>query len=105
MIRIILHLASHAVVPGIVARVAYKDRWRKAWLVMMATMVVDLDHLLATPIFDSNRCSIGFHPLHSWIAIGVYAVLTAIPGTRWVGLGLLIHMALDGFDCLCMVWC
>jgi hypothetical protein len=103
MVRIILHLASHAVVPAVVARVANKAHWRRVWLVMMATMVVDLDHLLAMPIFDSHRCSIGRHPLHTWPAIVVYAVLTAFPTTRWVGVGLLIHMALDGIDCVCML--
>ena len=36
-------------------------------------MLVDLDHLLATPIFKENRCSINFHPLHSYVAIGFYA--------------------------------
>ncbi len=71
---------------------------------MLATMVVDLDHLLATPLFDSNRCSIGFHPLHTWLTIAVYLLLTAVPKTRWMGLGLVIHMALDGLDCLWMAW-
>jgi hypothetical protein len=38
-------------------------------------MLVDLDHLLATPIFEAGRCSINFHPLHSYIAIAVYFIL------------------------------
>jgi hypothetical protein len=67
-------------------------------------MVVDLDHLLATPVFDPNRCSIGFHPLHTWPAMAVILVVTAVPKTRLVGLGLAIHMALDGLDCLWMGW-
>lgn len=71
---------------------------------MVSTMVVDLDHLLATPIFDPNRCSLGCHPLHTWPAIGVYLVLAAVPKMRLIGLGLLIHMALDGLDCLWMAW-
>ena len=33
---------------------------------MMATMLVDLDHLFADPIYDPDRCSIGFHPLHQY---------------------------------------
>jgi hypothetical protein len=69
---------------------------------MVSTMVVDLDHLLVTPVFDPNRCSIGFHPLHTWPAIAVYLVLTLFPKTRLVGLGLMIHMVLDGIDCLWM---
>jgi hypothetical protein len=26
-----------------------------------ATMLIDLDHLLVEPIFETNRCSINFH--------------------------------------------
>jgi hypothetical protein len=63
-------------------------------------MIVDLDHLLATPIFDAHRCGIGFHPLHSGWAIGGYVGVAVLPRTRWLGVGLLIHMGLDAVDCL-----
>ena len=66
---------------------------------MMATMAVDIDHLLATPIYDPMRCSIGFHPLHTVIPIVIYGVLCFIPKARYIGLGLIIHMALDSIDC------
>ena len=102
MIRPILHLILHVLVPGAVARLAFADRWRRAWLIMLLTMVVDLDHLLATPVYDPDRCGIGFHPLHSSVAIGVYCVLALIPAVRVVGVGLLIHMLLDGIDCVFM---
>ena len=71
---------------------------------MVITIVVDLDHLLADPIFDPNRCSINVHPLHSWPAIIVYLVCLLSPNLRIVSLGLLIHMALDGTDCLLLFW-
>jgi len=71
----------------------------KAWLIMIATMAVDLDHLIANPIYDPNRCSIGFHPLHSYIAVGIYVVFLFFPRFRLVALGLVIHMALDYIDC------
>lgn len=93
------HILLHFAVPAIVARVFFKDKWLKAWLIMVATMVVDLDHLLADPIYDPDRCSIGYHPLHSWPAIVAYTGLAVWPKTRLIGLGLLIHMALDGIDC------
>lgn len=67
---------------------------------MMVTMVVDLDHLLAVPIYDPNRCSIGFHPLHSYYAIGVYVILLFFPKTRLLGIGLAIHMLLDYSNCI-----
>lgn len=102
MIRPIAHILLHFIVPGIVAGAAFRDRWKSAWLIMALTIVVDLDHLLANPIYDPNRCSIGFHPLHSFPAIVIYLVLTSITKTRLIGLGLLIHMALDGLDCIWM---
>ena len=102
MLRPVIHLALHFIVPGIVARYRFAVQWKRAWFIMAATMIVDLDHLLAFPVFDPNRCGIGFHPLHSYIAIGIYAVLALIPKTRLFGLGLVIHMALDWVDCLWM---
>lgn len=97
-----VHLALHALVPGLVAFLFFRERWRHAWAVLLLTMVVDVDHLLATPIFDPNRCSLGFHPLHTAPAIAFYFVLAFVPRTRLIGLGLLIHMLLDGIDCLTM---
>jgi hypothetical protein len=67
--------------------------------IMTITMIVDLDHLLAVPIYDPNRCSIGFHPLHHPGIIFVYFVLVFFPKTRLIGLGLVIHMILDAIDC------
>lgn len=92
----------HIAVPGLIARLFFAERWQRAWLMMVLTMIVDLDHLLAQPVYDPNRCGIGFHPLHAYLALGVYAVLAAFVKTRVVGVGLLIHMALDGIDCIWM---
>ncbi|MDX1520223.1 MAG: DUF6122 family protein [Anaerolineae bacterium] len=100
MLASLLHIALHLLVPGVVAWFIFRPRWQAAWLVMLLTMAVDLDHLLADPIFDPNRCSLGFHPLHSPLAVTAYLALLAFSQTRLVGLGLLIHMALDGLDCL-----
>lgn len=98
-IAAILHLVLHGAVPGAVAWTLFRARWRLAWLIMLATMAVDLDHLLADPIYDPNRCSIGFHPLHRAPAIAAYALMLLPPQTRIVGSGLLIHMGLDASDC------
>lgn len=75
-----------------------------AWLIMMLAMLVDLDHLLANPIYDPSRCSIGFHPLHSYPAMAAYLLMSAFSGTRVVACGLLIHMAVDGLYCLQLAW-
>lgn len=66
---------------------------------MILTMVVDIDHLFANPIYDPNRCSIGFHPLHQPLPIAIYFVACFYPKTRLIGIGLVIHMVLDGIDC------
>ena len=111
-----IHIALHLLVPLLVALVFYSSRWRNTTLILVATMLVDVDHLLADPIYDPDRCSIGFHPLHTAPAIAIYAALFVLPfvvgrkgdgaelqpGARvihLIGLGLLIHMGLDWMDC------
>lgn len=101
-LRSVVHLLLHALVPLVVAIVFFRGEWKRAWLIMFSTMLVDLDHLLADPIYDPDRCSIGFHPLHSYPAIAGYVLLTIPRTTRLLGLGLVIHMALDAVDCLLM---
>ena len=66
---------------------------------MISMLLVDLDHLLAIPVYDSGRCSINFHPLHGFLPIVLYIVLCFVPRTRYIGIGLVIHMALDSLDC------
>ena len=103
MFRPAVHLLSHVITPGVATKWTFADRWKSAWLIMVATMIVDLDHLMADPVYDPNRCGIGFHPLHTFPAIGFYLLMLLIPKIRLVGLGLLIHMVLDGADCMWML--
>jgi hypothetical protein len=92
----------HILVPAGLAWLFYTDQWRRAWCLMLLTMVVDIDHLLATPIYNPQRCSIGFHPLHTWPAMLVYGGMLLFARTRIVGCGLVVHMALDALDCVWM---
>ena len=72
---------------------------------MLMTMLVDLDHLLADPVFAPGRCSIGFHPLHSWDAISVYFLMFLFfknKNIKIISIGLLFHMLTDFQDCLWM---
>ena len=111
-----LHIATHFVLPLLIACLFYRRYWGTATLIMIATMVVDADHLLASPVYDPERCSIGFHPLHTTPAILIYLAMFSLPlfltrvkdrQAGWTGagivhlagLGLLIHMALDWLDC------
>ncbi|MBI4945056.1 MAG: hypothetical protein HY840_01495 [Bacteroidetes bacterium] len=100
MVRIVFHYAMHLLAPGLIAKIAFKNNWKKAWLIMLLTLLADIDHLFASPFFDLNRCSIGYHPLHSYIAIVIYAVLLFVPRLRIVSVGLLFHMLTDFIDCL-----
>jgi hypothetical protein len=81
----------------------FRKDYKQTWLIMVSTMIVDLDHLLAYPdVFVPGRCGIGFHPLHSYFAIFVYFGLLWFPRLRVVALGLVLHMATDFQDCLWM---
>jgi hypothetical protein len=100
--RALVHGALHLVVPAVAARVFWPRRWRRVAAVLILMNLVDLDHLLATPVYDPGRCSLGFHPLHSWPAQILWAGLALWRPARVAGLGALIHMALDGIDCLWM---
>ena len=82
-----------------VATIFFRSYLISAYLLMIATMVVDLDHLLADPIYDPSRCSIGFHPLHQPWFIVLYLAFCLFPKTRIIGIGLVLHMALDSIDC------
>jgi hypothetical protein len=94
-----LHIVLHFVVPAILVGLFFRSSWKSAFLIMAATMLVDVDHLFANPIYDPDRCSIGFHPLHKLWFVAFYIALFFIPKTRLVGLGLSVHMALDSIDC------
>ena len=94
------HYFLHFVFPGVLAYSCYRRNWLKIYLVLIATMLVDIDHLLATPVFDACRCSINFHPLHSYWVISIYAVLLFFRRTRVIALGLLLHMGTDALDCV-----
>ena len=96
------HIFLHALVPALLAGLAYRKLWLKAYTIMMLTMLVDLDHLLADPIYDPNRCSIDFHPLHQFEIMPLYVLLLIPKKTRLIGLGLCIHMLLDAQDCYSM---
>lgn len=96
-----VHYSLHILAPGLLAWLLFPDAWMMGWMIMIMTMVVDLDHLLARPIFDPQRCSIGFHPLHSYYAITLYALLLLVPNVyvQMAAVGLLFHMLTDWLDC------
>lgn len=100
MIRHLLHYGVHFGLPLIIAFGCYRDRWFRVALILLAGILLDVDHVLADPIFDPGRCSIGFHPLHSQWAILGYGLLPFFRATRLLGLAFLIHILADTLDCL-----
>ncbi|MGB1242828.1 MAG: DUF6122 family protein [Chitinophagales bacterium] len=98
----LVHYSLHFLFPGLIAWIFFREEWKKAWWIMILTMLVDLDHLAADPIFDPERCSIGFHFLHSYAAIAGYFFIAFFPKLRIIAVGLLFHMFTDFQDCLWM---
>lgn len=98
--RAAFHLLLHAALPVALAWMVARPAWRRASLLLLAGWLIDLDHLVADPVYAPDRCSLGFHPLHTWPAALAYGGLALPRPTRLLGAGLLLHLALDGLDCL-----
>ena len=99
-LKFIVHYGFHFLLPIVISICFYKNKWKQVYLLFIGTMLIDLDHLLASPIFDANRCSINFHPLHSFYAIGVYIIMLIPNKIRVLGIALLLHMFTDYLDCI-----
>jgi hypothetical protein len=101
--RHLIHYSLHLLAPAAIAFLFFRDRWKKAWILMLLTMLVDVDHVFSDPIFDPNRCSIGFHVLHSYPAIIIYGIAAVLAPRNTVlkisGVGLTFHMFTDWLDC------
>jgi len=92
----------HVLAPLLIAFVFFRADWKRAYMIFMLTMLVDLDHLMANPVFMTCRCSIGFHVLHQYCVVPLYFVMSFFRVTRLPGIGLSLHMLTDFIDCLFM---
>ena len=98
-----IHYFLHFGFPFFIAYGFFRNDWKKVYGILLATMLVDLDHLLADPIFQANRCSINFHLLHTYYAMIVYvALLFFRKPFNIIGIGLTFHMLTDFIDCTMM---
>jgi hypothetical protein len=102
MTRHLIHYGIHFLVPVLIALLFFKDNRLKVAMILLAGILIDIDHLWANPIFDPQRCSIGFHKLHTYWAITIYILLLLFKPTRLIGLALTIHIVADTVDCLLM---
>ena len=106
MLRGIVHYGLHFLAPYFLAFLWGRSRQFKAYLILLATMLVDLDHLLAEIYTLSLHDALPIYLLHSYPMIILYALLCILPlhrlGLPWwvrvVGVGLLFHMATDWQD-------
>lgn len=104
-IRMPVHMSLHIVAPAVFALAISRFttlKFGRTFLLLMVGLIIDIDHLLATPVFDPGRCSVGFHPLHTWPATLAYVALLLPRPTRLIAVGLLIHIGLDVSDCAWM---
>lgn len=105
MLQTLVHYFLHFIFIGAIAYWYDKKNWKRNWLILLGTMAVDIDHLIANPIFAENRCSIGFHLLHSEYVIPLYflgAIFLKNYTLRLVAIGLAFHMVTDTIDCFWM---
>ncbi|QBA64569.1 DUF6122 family protein [Muriicola soli] len=102
MLRFFLHYGIHFIIPVVVGLLFFKNNQKRVILILLAAILIDLDHLLADPIFDPHRCSINYHFLHQYWAVAVYILFLLIKPLRIWGIGLLIHILADWTDCLLM---
>lgn len=103
MLRFLIHYGIHFIVPVAIGMLFFKKDRAKVILILLAGILIDLDHFWATPLFDPNRCSINFHPLHTYWAIAVYFALLPFKTTRLIGFSLLLHITADATDCGLMI--
>jgi hypothetical protein len=63
---------------------------------LLASNLIDLDHLAARPIYDKNRASIGFHLLHKKWQIPLYIAGCLLPTPyRYFFIGVCVHLLFD----------
>ncbi|UAM96671.1 DUF6122 family protein [Polaribacter litorisediminis] len=99
MIKFTIHYSLHFIVPLFFSYFFFREKWKKVYIIFLCSILIDLDHLLATPIFAENRCSINFHPLHSYMAMAVYFLGLFFKKTRIICMALLFHLLTDFIDC------
>lgn len=105
MSNTLIHILSNIILIGIVCLfskyIIKKDfDWKNASILIISSNLIDIDHLFVTPIYEANRCSINFHPLHSWYIFPIYFIGLLIKKYSFFFIGIILHLTLDYFDCL-----
>lgn len=100
MLRLSIHYGIHFFLPLAIALFFYKPKLLKVYFIFLLGFLIDLDHLVATPVFSPDRCSINYHFLHSYLAISIYILAIFWKKTRLIGIGLVCHIIADTTDCM-----
>ena len=81
---------------------AFDKKFLTLSLFVFGSLLIHVDHFLATPIYDPSRCSINTHPLHSWYVFPLYFAGLFLKDKRWryAFVAVWLHLALDGIACL-----
>ncbi|MFL1896873.1 DUF6122 family protein [Aquimarina sp. 2-A2] len=102
MTRTLIHYGFHFILPLMVSLYWYRKEWKQVYIFFLLAMLIDIDHLWAQPIFDPDRCSVGYHTFHSTIAIAIYFLLLLPKKSRILAIALLWHITTDTIDCWLM---
>lgn len=68
------------------------------WQIFLANLI-DLDHLLSSPMYLEGRCSINNHLFHSWYFFPLYA-LGLLSKFRYFFASLIMHLLIDFLGCI-----
>jgi hypothetical protein len=99
--NILIHLLINLLTAGVIVLVKRdKSQFQYYFSLIALGNIIDIDHLLADPIYNPARCSITTHPLHRWFAWPFEAFLFFFKKTVFIGVGIIEHLLLDGLDCL-----
>ena len=94
MMQIFIHYSLHFIFPLLIAFVFFRKDWKKVSLIMLSTMMVNIDYLISNPIYQEYRCSINFHPLHKYYDIVLYMIMIFLRRPfNIIGIGLFITYA------------
>jgi len=102
--NLIVHLLSGILLAYLInlffKKLKSKVEFKKMALWISLANLIDIDHLLANPIYNPLRCGINFHPLHSWFMLPFYVAGLFHKKTRFLSIGILLHLTIDSLDCL-----
>ena len=98
--NILIHIISGVILSFIINYFDKKRNFKEILILIISSNFIDLDHLLANPIYDQYRCSINFHPLHNLYMLPLYIIGIFWKKYSYFFIGIMLHLMLDWADCL-----